>query len=71
MKEQKVEVKEERGNRIFPVSDKSRDVLQAFYNKLKELNVEIKTNCEVIEILTTQNKGTDSILSASGVKGSI
>lgn len=60
MKEQKVEVKEERGNRIFPISDKSKDVLQAFYSKLKELNVEIKTNCEVIEILTTENEEIDS-----------
>ena len=32
-----VKVKEERGNRIFPVSDKSLDVLNAFLNELKKL----------------------------------
>ena len=55
MKEQKVEVKEERGNRIFPVSDKSKDVLEAFLRKLQELHVDIKTNSEVVEILTVEN----------------
>ena len=32
LKKQGVAVKEERGNRIFPVSDKSMDVLRAFEN---------------------------------------
>ena len=30
-----VKTKEERGNRIFPVSDKSKDVLEAFIKELK------------------------------------
>ena len=50
LKEQNVEVKEERGNRIFPCSDKSSDVLNAFLSKLKKLNVKIHTNAEVEEI---------------------
>jgi len=54
MKRQGVKVKEERGNRIFPVSDKSIDVLEAFLKKLKELNIEIKTNAEVSEIVTEE-----------------
>lgn len=54
MKEQGVEVKEERGNRIFPVSDKSIDVLDAFLRKLKELNVQLKTNAEVAQIITEE-----------------
>ena len=54
MKEQGVEVKEERGNRIFPVSDKSIDVLDAFLRKLKELNVQLKTNSEVAQIITEE-----------------
>ena len=44
MKEEGVNIKEERGNRIFPVSDKSQDVLNAFERKLKNQKVNIKTN---------------------------
>ena len=51
LEEQGLEVKEERGNRIFPVTDKSLDVLKCFTKKLKELNVEIKYQTEVTEIL--------------------
>ena len=56
LKEQGLEVKEERGNRIFPVTDKSQDVLNCFKNKLKELNVEIKYNTRVEDILVCENK---------------
>ena len=50
-----VEVKEERGNRVFPVSDKSQDVLDAFVSRLKELKVKIKTNMEVTGIEKDNN----------------
>lgn len=56
LKEQGLEVKEERGNRIFPVSDKSQDVLKCFTKKLKELGVEIQYRTEVTGILTKQEK---------------
>jgi flavoprotein family protein len=55
LKEQHVEVKEERGNRIFPVSDHSQDVLNALIRKLNSLKVEIKTNARVKEILVEEN----------------
>ena len=51
LKEQGLQVKEERGNRIFPVTDKSKDVLECFEKKLKQLGVEIRLNTEVKEIL--------------------
>lgn len=51
-----VKVKEERGNRIFPVSDKSMDVLDAFIEELKQLKVKIITNAKVQKILTDSNK---------------
>ena len=44
LKEQGLEVKEERGNRIFPVTNKSQDVIKCFTKKLKELGVEIRYN---------------------------
>ena len=47
LKEQGLEVKEERGNRIFPVTDSSLDVLKCFTKKLKELEVLIKSDTEV------------------------
>lgn len=51
LKEEGLEVKEERGNRIFPVTDKSLDVLECFKNKLKKLNVDIRYNTKVTEII--------------------
>ncbi|MCR5146969.1 MAG: NAD(P)/FAD-dependent oxidoreductase [Clostridia bacterium] len=53
-----VKVKEERGNRIFPVSDKSMDVLDAFIQELKQLKVKIITNAKVQKILAESNKVT-------------
>ena len=51
LKTQGLEVKEERGNRIFPTTNKSVDVLNCFKKALKELNVEIIYNTKVIEII--------------------
>ncbi len=56
LNENNVKVKEERGNRIFPVSDKSLDVLKAFENELKKHNVKIYNEAEVKEIHTTENE---------------
>ena len=58
LKKQGVAVKEERGNRIFPVSDKSMDVLRAFEKELNEKHVKIKFNANVTEIETKENKVT-------------
>ena len=52
LNKQGVATKVERGGRVFPVSDKAEDVLNAFLKKLKELKVTIKTNFEVTKILT-------------------
>lgn len=62
MKEENVEVKVERGNRIFPISDKSQDVLAAFERKLKEEKVNIKTNTRVREILVEEQKAVGVLL---------
>ena len=51
LKSQGLEVKEERGNRIFPVTDKSLDVLDCFKRRLKELNVEIIYNTKVTDVI--------------------
>ena len=40
-------VKVERGNRVFPVSDKSSDVIFALQRALKEKKVEVSLHTEV------------------------
>ena len=56
LKEEGVETKVERGNRIFPVSDKSKDVQMALINRLKKLNVKVVLNTKVEEILVNSEK---------------
>ena len=58
LKKHNVKVKEERGNRIFPVSDKSKDVLDAFYEELKNLNIKIYTNSTVNQIIVKDGSVT-------------
>ena len=55
LNEQGLEVKEERGNRVFPVTDKAQDVLNCFKRKLKELKVKIYYNTKACEILKDEN----------------
>lgn len=43
-------LKVERGNRVFPASDKSSDVIRAYEKKLKALGVKINLNYEVTSI---------------------
>ena len=57
LNEQGLKVKEERGNRIFPSTDKSIDVLNCFEKKLKSLkNVKIMYEIPVKEILVEKNR---------------
>ena len=56
LKKQGLEVKEERGNRIFPVTDKSIDVLKCFTKRIEELNIKYKLNTSVEKILVQNNQ---------------
>ncbi len=56
LKKEGVETKVERGNRIFPVSDKSIDVKQALIRTLKKLNVKVILNARVEKILVREVK---------------
>ena len=47
-------IKIERGDRAFPVSDHSSDVIAAFQRELKKRGVEILLNTEVKELLTAE-----------------
>ncbi len=66
LKKHNVEVKNERGNRVFPVSDKSISVLNALLEEVKEQNVEIKTNTEVTKILVQRNEVVGVICKQKG-----
>ncbi len=59
LKQQGLDVKEERGNRIFPVTDKSIDVLACFTKRINELNIEVRYNITVSEILVKSNDGSN------------
>ena len=69
MNEEGVDVKEERGNRMFPISDKSQDVLTAFEKRLKERKVNVRTNTKVKEILISEaEKKVQGVLLDNGTK---
>lgn len=55
-------IKVERGNRVFPVSDHSSDVIRAMEKKLQEKGVEICLHTEVKDVLYQNNKITGVIL---------
>lgn len=51
-----IKVKQERGNRIFPSTDKAEDVLNCFIREIKKYkNISIKTNSRVEKILAEDN----------------
>lgn len=56
LKQEGLEVKQERGNRIFPVTDNSIDVLNALLKKIKKLEIEIKLKAEANKIIVKENK---------------
>lgn len=51
-----VKTKIERGERVFPVSDHSSDVIAAFSRELKSLEVSVSLHTEVKELLCEQDK---------------
>lgn len=66
LKQEGVEVKEERGNRIFPVSDKAKDVQQAFIRRLKQLHVKIQTNARVKQIVVEEKHVSKVVYETNG-----
>lgn len=51
-----LKLKEERGNRVFPKSDKSSDVIATYQKMLKSQKVDIKLHSEVLDIVKKENK---------------
>lgn len=55
-RQQGVPVKVERGNRVFPVSDKAQDVVVAMVHRLHELDVRIELEMPVADILLQEGR---------------
>jgi len=64
LKEEGLETKVERGNRVFPVTDNAQSVIDAIYSRLKKLGVKVITNAKVTDIEIEENR-------ACGVKVNI
>ena len=60
-------LKIERGDRVFPVSDHSSDVIAAFTRELKKRNVKIELNTGVKELLVEQGSGSEEHPKVTGV----
>lgn len=59
-----VELKIERGDRVFPKSDKSSDITNALQKKLISSGVKILLNNKVIKLIKKENKITEILLSS-------
>ena len=62
-----LETKIERGNRVFPVSDHSADVIKTLENALKEVGVSILLNTKVKELLICE-KAVQGVALCDGTK---
>ncbi len=72
LKKQGLEVKEERGNRIFPITNRSQDVLKCFTKKLKELKVDIRYKTQATKIIVQEDKqGNSRVMGVETNQGKI
>ncbi len=62
-----IKLKVERGDRVFPQSDKSSDILKGLSNALKETNVKIKLNSKVTDIKFKDKKITSIVINNNEV----
>ncbi len=68
LSQQNVEYKTERGQRVFPVSDKSKDVVNAISNWALSKNVVLQTDSKVEEILCNNGKIIGVEYTQKGIK---
>lgn len=63
-----MKTKTERGNRVFPVSDHSSDVIFALTRKLKECGVTVLLRTEVDHLLTETTEEGNSVIRGAALK---
>ena len=56
LKKEGLNVKEERGHRVFPITDNAKDVLNVLIKLLKKANVQVKNNAKVEKILVQDGR---------------
>ena len=64
--EEGLPVKTERGGRVFPVSDKSADVLDTLRRSMKKAGVQVHLNSQVERLLTEDGRVTGLLLKEGG-----
>lgn len=62
-------LKVERGNRVFPVSDKSYDIINALEQAMKKLGVHINLFSEVSDIIVDNNTAKGIVVSGKRIMG--
>lgn len=65
-----LKMKVENNDRVFPVTDNGTDVLDVLLNYLHDQGVEIKTNCQVTDIIADDNKIERVATSCGDIKAS-
>ena len=63
-----LKTKTERGGRIFPESDKARDVQNLFLGLIKKNNITLLTNCRIKKLSQNQNMIEEIILDNTGIQ---
>lgn len=69
LKENGLEVKQERGNRIFPVTDKAQSVLACFEKELEKHHVTVKLNTQVAQICTRLEQNVQKVVGVRCISG--
>ncbi len=67
MEEHGLDLKTERGNRVFPVSDHASDVTKTLERACREVGVKIKLNCEVRKIVVENSITRGVVLSTEKI----
>lgn len=70
LEEAGVPLKTERGNRVFPVSDHSSDIIRGLERLLRKYNVHISLHSQVSEILTENGRAAGIVLKNGTVQKS-
>ncbi len=63
-----VKVKVERGNRVFPVSEKSSDIVKALIRFMENNNVDIRLNSKVEDLIVENNKIVKAIVNGKSIE---
>ena len=71
LKEEGLETKVERGNRVFPVTDNAQSVIDALYRILKKQKVEIVTNAKVGDLIVNEGKAIGVKYIQNGIEKNI